>query len=80
MVAADHHDHGGRQSLRQCRYKPVKQRSRLRGRNGLVINIAGDDNRVRLPVCGNLHDFPENIRLILSHVPVHQFQTDMKIR
>ena len=51
--------------------KMVEAFHRFRRRNRFVINIAGDQNRVRLFKTGQIQDLGENKFLILSEIPVH---------
>ena len=79
MITADHHNY----SLRCCLCKPldktVKHFHCLRRWHCLIIDIPGDHNRIRFFLLYVFCNFPENIFLILTQIPILQLQTYMQI-
>ena len=71
VISADHHDHRIRNSLRQFFKKPVKNFDCFGRRNGFIINVSRNHNRIRLfPTCC-LDDLTQNIFLIFPQITVH---------
>ena len=77
VIAADHHDFRPGQCPGQARHEAVEGLHRLGGGHGLVVNIPGDHHRLRLQFRRPGHDLPQDKRLILPQIPVHQFQANV---
>ena len=65
VVAANEHNLGIRNSLRQAGDELVKYLYRFGGGDRLVINISGNHDRIGLFPCRDLNDLSQNVRLIL---------------
>ena len=77
MVAADQHDRRLGHSHPKSDDQLIEQPYRLRRRHGLVINIPGDHDSIRLLPFRQCCHLLENIALILQQIPVHHLQPDM---